>query len=196
MIDKTDLRIEFQGDDVRLFKGRPAGSEHKVAYEEKTVYDFLDRLGVDFSTLVHPAAASMEECEEIRNKIGVPVFKNLFLTNKQQSQFFLLMIPAYKPFKTKYLSSQIGCSRLSFATPQHMEEFLHIKPGAVSPMGLIHDSSQNVRLIVDKDLADTEVYACHPCVNTASIILSLNDLLYKVLPATGHDFTWVDLPGL
>ena len=182
--------------EVKLFKGRPSEeSDHNISLDEKIVYDFLDTLNVEYSVLTHPAAATMEECEKIRNRIGVPVFKNLFLTNKQQSQFYLLMIPADKPFKTKYLSSQIGCSRLSFASAENMAEFLHIEPGAVSPMGLIHDKQQKVKLIVDRDLADIDTYACHPCVNTASIIISLNDLLTKVIPTTGHNFEWVTLPA-
>ena len=76
-----------------------------------------------------------------------------------------------------------------------MSELLHIAPGAVSPLGLIHDKARRVQLIVDRDLAACERYACHPCVNTASVALSLGDLLEKVVPATGHSFTWVDLPA-
>ena len=70
---------------------------------------------------------------------------------------------------------------------------MRIKPGAVSPLGLIHDKEHAVRLIIDRDLLDTGRYACHPCVNTASVALTLSDLLEKVIPATGHDYTWVDL---
>lgn len=136
----------------------------------------------------------MEECEAVRREIGAPVFKNLFLTNKQQTLFFLLMIPADKPFKTKYLSSQLGCARLSFASEECMVKYLNIHPGAVSPMGLIHDHERVVQLIVDRELSGLERYACHPCVNTSSVALSLSDLLDKVVPATGHDYRWVDLP--
>lgn len=127
--------------------------------------------------------------------IDAPVFKNLFLTNKQQTLFFLLMLPAHKPFKTKYLSSQLGCARLSFASAEHMEQMLHIHPGAVSPLGLIYDTDKRVRLIIDIDLRGTDRYACHPCVNTASVALTIDELLTKVLPATGHTHTWVTLPA-
>lgn len=161
---------------------------------EKAVYEFIDRLGVDYITLSHPAAFTMEECEMVRKEVDAPVFKNLFLTNRQQTDFYLLMIPADKPFKTKYLSSQLGCARLSFASAEMMEELLHIHPGAVSPMGLIHDKGKRVRLIIDEELKTTERYACHPCVNTASLVMSLSDLLNKILPATGHSHTWVTLP--
>lgn len=180
---------------IKIYKGRPTEDNESRTAAEVAVYDFLDSTGVAYTTLCHPATFTMEECEAVRKVIGVPVFKNLFLTNKQQTLFFLLMIPAEKPFKTKHLSSQLGCARLSFASPKAMSEFLHIAPGAVSPLGLIHDKECRVRLIVDRDLSATERYACHPCVNTASVALSLFDLLEKVVPATRHTFTWVSLPA-
>lgn len=175
------------------YVGRPTAGNEARSEAELTVYDFLDRVGVEYVTLCHPAAFTMEECEAVRRDIGAPVFKNLFLTNRQQTDFYLLMIPADKPFKTKYLSSQLGCARLSFAPAEKMEELLHINPGAVSPMGLIHDKERKVRLIIDRDLAGTGTYACHPCVNTASVAMTLSDLLEKVIPATGHTYTWVEL---
>ncbi len=175
------------------YSGRPTDGNESRTEAETAVYDFLDRTGVEYVTLCHPAAFTMEECEAVRRDIGAPVFKNLFLTNRQQPDFYLLMIPADKPFKTKYLSSQLGCARLSFASAEKMEELLHIQPGAVSPMGLIHDKEHKVRLIIDRDLAATSNYACHPCVNTASVAMPLSDLLEKVIPATGHSHTWVEL---
>ena len=180
---------------IKIYSGRPTEDDENRTEAERAVYDFLDRTGIAYSTLCHPAAFTMEECEAVRQAIGAPVFKNLFLTNKQQTLYFLLMIPADKPFKTKYLSAQLGCARLSFASAEAMHELLHIAPGAVSPLGLIHDKGCRVRLLVDRDLSATGRYACHPCVNTASVALSLSDLLEKVIPATGHAFTWVTLPA-
>lgn len=175
------------------YEGRPTEGNELRTEAELKVYDFLDKLGVNYTTLCHPAAFTMEECEMVRKDAGAPVFKNLFLTNRQQTDFYLLMIPADKPFKTKYLSSQLGCARLSFAGAEQMDQYLHIHPGAVSPMGLIHDKAHKVRLIIDEDLKECTTYACHPCVNTSSIVMTLNDLLEKVIPATGHDHTWVAL---
>lgn len=180
--------------DVTCYKGRPAEGNELRSEAETAVYDFLDRLGIEYQTLCHPAAFTMEECEAVRSRAGAPVFKNLFLTNRQQTQFYLLMIPADKPFKTKYLSSQLGCARLSFANEQHMADYLHIHPGAVSPLGLIHDRDCRVRLIIDEELRHCDLYACHPCVNTASVVLRLSDLLTRVLPVTSHTHTWVTLP--
>ena len=95
---------------ITRYEGRPDCTGVERSEAELAVYDFLDRLGVSYQTLCHPAAYTMEECERVREAIGSPVFKNLFLTNRQQTDYYLLMIPADKPFKTKYLSSQLGCA--------------------------------------------------------------------------------------
>lgn len=160
---------------------------------ETTVYEFLEKEHIEYERLDHEAADTMEVCAQIEKRLGAPICKNLFLCNRQQTDFYLLMIPADKVFKTKYLSSQLGCARLSFATPGHMEEYLHIHPGAVSPMGLMNDTARRVRLIIDRDLMSLDYFGCHPCVNTSTVKMRLSDLLGKFLPATGHDYTVVEL---
>ncbi|MCM1370210.1 MAG: prolyl-tRNA synthetase associated domain-containing protein [Candidatus Amulumruptor caecigallinarius] len=177
----------------KKYQGRPTEGNEDRTDAELGVYDFLDKVGVEYTTLTHPAAFTMEECERVRKEIGAPVFKNLFLTNRQQTEFYLLMLPADKPFKTKYLSSQLSCARLSFASEEAMEKYLRIHPGAVSPLGLIYDKEKRVRLIIDKDLESVGLYACHPCVNTSSVALSLDDLISRIIPLTGHTHTWVEL---
>lgn len=160
---------------------------------ETAVYEFLEKENIEYERLDHEAADTMEVCAQIEKRLGAPICKNLFLCNRQQTDFYLLMIPADKVFKTKYLSSQLGCARLSFATPGHMEEYLHIHPGAVSPMGLMNDTAGRVRLIIDRDLMSLDHFGCHPCVNTSTVKMRLSDLLGKFLPATGHDYTVVEL---
>lgn len=174
-----------------LFEGRP--DAEMCSPVEIPVYDFLDKLNIKYKILRHPAAFSIEECNKVRDVVNAPVFKNLFLTNKQQTKFYLLVMPGEKIFKTKYLSAQINSARLSFADENHMKQYLGVTPGSVTPLGLINDSKQEVKLLLDNDLKAYPVFACHPCINTASVIMSLDDLIAKVIPATGHDFQWVSL---
>ena len=161
--------------------------------QELAIYDRLEELSIPYVRVDHEHADTIQFCEEVETVLGSKICKNLFLCNRQQTDFYLLMMPGDKPFKTKYLSSQLGCARLSFATPEAMSELIHIQPGAVSPLGLIHDTERVVNLIVDKDLLNSPIYACHPCVNTASVVMSLDTLLSKVIPATGHSYTIVEL---
>ena len=110
------------------YTGRPPYSGQESEAERET-YDFLDGLGISYMTVRHDAAFTMEECAEVEKAIGAPVCKNLFLCNRQQTRFYLLMLPGDKIFKTKFLSSELGCARLSFADENHMTEMLGLHPG-------------------------------------------------------------------
>lgn len=161
---------------------------------ELRTYDLLDRLSIPYTRIDHPAAMTMEACREVDRTLGVHMCKNLFLCNRQQTVFYLLLMPGDKKFKTKMLSAQLGCSRLSFADEGHMEALLDIHPGSVSVMGLMNDKENRVRLLIDRDLTQEAFLGCHPCVNTSSLRLSMSDLLEKFLPAVGHEYRLVDLP--
>lgn len=160
---------------------------------EMAVYEFLEREDIEYERIDHESAHTMEICAGIEKILGAPICKNLFLCNRQQTDFYLLMIPAGKIFKTKYLSAQLGCARLSFATPEQMDELLHLLPGSVSPMGLMNDSGRKVRLVIDRELMSLDYFGCHPCANTSTIKMNMSDFLEKFLPASGHDYTVVEL---
>ena len=157
------------------------------------VYDLLDSLGVEYERIDHEAAMTMEVCEEIDKALGATICKNLFLCNRQQTDFYLLMIPGDKHFKTKDISAQIGSSRLSFATPEHMAELLDITPGSVSVMGLMNDKDGRVRLLIDEDVLKGEYIGCHPCINTSSLRIRTADMTDRIIPALGHAPTTVKL---
>ena len=177
---------------MQLVKGRPQDITNRLEREIQ-VYDLLDRLGIAYERTDHEEANTMEACNEIDKILDVVICKNLFLCNRQETQFYLLMMPGDKPFKTKDLSKQIGSARLSFAKAEYMEEYLHIKPGAVSIMGLMNDTEKHVQLLVDKPVLESEYLGCHPCVSTSSMKLKTKDILEKFLPAVEHDMVVVEL---
>lgn len=177
---------------MERYNGQPASLEGRLERETR-VYELLNKIGMDYQTLCHEAAFTMEECETVEKELGAPICKNLFLCNRQQTQFYLLMLPGDKVFKTKFLSAQLGCARLSFADEKFMLELLDIRPGAVSVMGLMNDKDKKVQLVIDKDLFNSDYVGCHPCVNTASLKLSLKEVTDKFLPAIGHDYRVVEL---
>ena len=89
-------------------------------------------------------------------------------------------MPGDKVFKTKELSSQIGSSRLSFASAEHMEKLLDITPGSVSVLGLMNDKENKVQLLIDEDVLKADALGCHPCINTASLRIKTEDLMQKI----------------
>jgi Ala-tRNA(Pro) deacylase len=131
----------------------------------------------------------------IDKTLGATICKNLFLCNRQKTDFYLLMIPGDKTFKTKELSHQIGSARLSFASPDDMEKYLDITPGSVSVMGLMNDRDNAVRLLVDEDVLRGEWVGCHPCINTSSLRIKTKDMFGPVIKAMHHDMTVVKLTG-
>lgn len=176
-----------------LYNGRPEDESGRLDKEIR-VYDLLDELGIEFCRIDHTPAGKMEACGEIDEKLGVVICKNLFLSNRQKTKFYLLMMPADKPYRTRIFSKLAGSSRLSFGPPEEMEEFLDVTPGSVSILGLMNDKNNDVRLFIDKEVLESEFIGCHPCINTSSLRMKTADIVEKFLPAVNHSYTTVEMP--
>jgi Ala-tRNA(Pro) deacylase len=185
-------KIRKKGILMELINGRPEDCSGRLAKEVRC-YDLLDSLGVPYQRIDHEAANTMEACAAVDAALGATICKNLLLCNRQCTDFYLLLIPGDKPFKTKELSKQIGSSRLSFAAPEYMEQYLDITPGSLSVLGLMNDKEQKVKLLIDADVLKGEYFGCHPCINTSSLRLKISDLMEKIIPAMGHEPTIVEL---
>ena len=176
----------------KLTSGRPVDTSARLPKEIR-VYDMLDRLGVEYEYVDHPAAMTMEDCLAVDRILDAVICKNLFLCNTQKTRFYLLMMPGDKKFRTKELSKQIGSARLSFAPEEFMEELLDITPGSVSVMSLMNDHDNRVQLLMDEDVVKGEYFGCHPCINTSSLRLKMSDLMEKILKEVHHEPIFVTL---
>lgn len=179
---------------MELILGRPDDTANRLDKEIR-VYDLLDSLGIEYYRTDHEPADTMEACNRIDKILGTLICKNLFLCNRQKTDFYMLMMPGDKPFKTKDITKQLDCARLSFASPEYMLEFLDIEPGSVSIMGLMNDKNNRVQLVIDKPVIEAESLGCHPCVNTSSLKFKTKDIVEKFLPAVNHTPIIVDLPN-
>ena len=161
--------------------------------KENRCYDLLEELGITYLRLDHDEAKTIEDCNEIDTLLQITICKNLFLCNTQRTKFYLLVLPGYKKFQTREVSSQIGSPRLSFAPAEFMERYLDITPGSVSILGLMNDKQNQVQLLIDKDLLLEEYFGCHPCMNTSSLRVKTSDILSKFLPFVNHEPVLVEL---
>lgn len=175
------------------YNGRPEDESGRLEKEIR-VYDLLDKLGIKYCRVDHSVAGKMEACREIDEALGVVICKNLFLCNRQKTKFYLLMMPADKPYRTRIFSKLAGSSRLSFGPEEEMEQFLDVTPGSVSVLGLMNDKGNNVTLYMDKDVVDSEFIGCHPCINTSSLRMKTEDIIEKFLPYVKHSMTVVEMP--
>ena len=183
-------------EELKLYEGRPADCTGRLEKEIRT-YDLLDALGLEYWRTDHAflRADTMEDCMVIDDCLGATVCKNLFLCNRQKTNFYLLLMPADKPFRTKEITSQLGCARLSFASEDAMEQLLQLTPGSATIFGLMHDTENRVQLLVDRDLLEEATFGCHPCINTSTIRMQTGDVFDKLTTALHHPYTIVTLKG-
>lgn len=155
---------------------------------EQKVYEILSKLDICYKKYEHEPLYTIEAAKELDQKMGFSICKNLFLSTKHQTEFYLLFMEGSKKFHTGRISKQVGVPRMTFAEEEPMWEYLKIRPGAVSPLGLLFDTEQKVHFLIDEDVLAMEKVAMHPCVNTATVALDTKDLLEKILPYCQHDF--------
>lgn len=151
--------------------------------QTERVLHTLDALNIAYDYIEHDAAAHMDECRAIEEKLGAMVPRNLFLTTRRQGGFYLYVLRPDAPFKSGDVSRQAGTSRLCFADEDALYDHLRVRPGAVTPLGLIFDADDSVTLLMDRALCDEARLIFHPCVNTASVAMSTRDFLEVFLPA-------------
>jgi Ala-tRNA(Pro) deacylase len=143
--------------------------------KEKKVYEVLKSLDIQFEVHQHPPVYTVVEAEEHWENVKGTHCKNLFVRNKKGNRHYLVILDSSKRADLKELNRQLGEDRLSFASPERMNRYLGLEPGAVSPFGLINDSGKEVQVVVDKDLRTADWVSFHPNVNTATLTLSFKD---------------------
>ena len=177
---------------MEVYSGRPADAAQRLE-KERRAYDLLDSLGIAYRRADHAPADTIEQCAAVDAALDVVICKNLFLCNRQKTRFYLLLMPGDKPFHTRDVTGQLGCSRLSFAGEEPMRELLGVTPGSVSVLGLMNDTEGRVQLVIDRDVLTPDWFGCHPCRNTSSLRIATADLTGKILPALRHEPAYVSL---
>lgn len=178
--------------DHQLIAGTPADIESR-SEKERQAYQFLNDLGINCSYVDHDVATNMTAVEEMDKALDLPLCKNLFLRNNNKSQYYIVMLPGEKQANLKELQKQIESSRLSFGNEDALMEYMNLEAGSVTIMGLMYDKIGKVRLLIDEDMKNLDRFVCHPCVNTSSIVMSMDDCMNKLIPALEHPVTYIHL---
>lgn len=158
------------------------------------VIDFLNKLNIDYDILEHPPAMDADSVKFLDENLVSTPCKNLFLVNRQGTEFYLLMMPRAKDFRTRYIKEQLGLAHLSFAKEEHMVEKLDVHPGSVSVMCLLNSSAENVHFILDDDVRLSDTVRFHVGDNTCSARVSTKDFLEVIIPALGRTPIAIDIP--
>jgi len=156
------------------------------------VYDFLDSMGVQYEKYEHPPVFTGEEAALHWGPIPATQVKNLFLRNKKGDRQYLVILKIDKEADLRKLVKIVGDDRFSFGSPERLMSTLGVTPGSVSPFGLLHEGSKDVRVIVDADLRSAGRLIFHPNLNTASVTISVADF-ERFLATRPNTIRWLKL---
>lgn len=160
---------------------------------ENRTYKTLEELKIPFERVDNDSVESMEECVEISNKLGAEIRKSIFVRDQKKINYYLVVMPAGKSFNTKSFCEKLGCSKVSFASPESMKERLGVLSGTASIMSLLNDEKKSVKVVIDKEVANSEWFACNPGANTTHIKIKTEQLLNVFLPHIGHRTIIIEL---
>ncbi len=166
-------------------------SEFATPLQQK-VYETFAALGIPFGRVDTDPGLTMEDCRNIDAKIGVRIVKTVFLCNRQQTAFWLYVTSDDKPFVTREFCAALGgIPRVSFAPAEKLQELTGVEVGATTILSAILPESAPVSLVMDRDLADSEWFACTDGTPTCFVKIRTRDLLGKYIPASGHDLIMI-----
>ena len=155
------------------------------------VYKKLDTYGLTYSVHEHKAVFTVEEANELYGDIPGCHTKNLFLKNTDASAFYLYIIASHKRADLKALAALVGEKKLHFGSPEELEAYLQLTPGSVSALGLLNDTDRKVRVLVDKEVWESEQVNAHPNTNTATVTFPKADF-QEFFKKTGHEVVLVE----
>ncbi len=170
----------------------PAVPEEEGSGRRQAVYDFLDRHGIRYTHYEHPAAPTIEIARGYWRDDGSKHCKNLFFRNHKGDRHYLVSFDCDRNLAIRDLEQRLRQGKLTFASEQRMERLLGLRPGSVSPFGLINDAEHRVHLFLDRNLERYGAYSFHPNDNRATVVIERGEFL-RYLALTGNTCEFVDL---
>ncbi|MFW5792681.1 MAG: prolyl-tRNA synthetase associated domain-containing protein [Bacteroidota bacterium] len=159
---------------------------------EPKLYEFLNNNNIEFEYYEHPPAPTVEIAAKYWKDLEATHCKNLFFRNHKGNKHFLVILEHTRILDIRNLEQKLKQGKLSFASEKRMEKYLGIKPGSVSPFGLINDENTHVHLFLDENLRNSEKISFHPNENTASLVIKYSDFI-KFIELQGNTYEYVRL---
>lgn len=156
------------------------------------LYQLLNDLDIPFEYHAHPPAPTIEEASKYWVNLDATHCKNLFFRNHKGNKHYLVILECSQDLNIHDLEKRLKQGKISFASPERMMKYLGLTPGSVSPFGLIHDADSHVHVFLDKNLQKSRTISFHPCINTASLIVSYADFI-RFLEHAGNRYEYVEL---
>ncbi len=158
---------------------------------QRKVYETFASLDIPFERVDTDPGLTMEDCQHIDEKIGVRIVKTVFLCNRQQTEFYLYVTTDDKPFVTRDFCGALGIPRVSFAPADKLMELTGVLVGATTILSAILPSCGKVHLVMDRSVAESEMFACTDGTATCFVKIKTEDLLGRYIPSSGNTITLI-----
>lgn len=156
------------------------------------LYEALENLNIPFEYYEHPPAPTIDEAKKYWKDLEATHCKNIFFRNHKGNRHYLVILEHTQDLDIHDLEKRLKQGKLTFASPKRMMKYLGITPGSVSPLALINDREDHVYVFLDENLKQSEKISFHPCINTASLVISFKDF-ERFLEWTGNGYEYLKL---
>lgn len=170
----------------------PCAAEAAPDARRQRVFDWLDAHGIAYTWYEHPGAPTIEIARRYWRDDGSKHCKNLFFRNHKGNRHYLVCFDSGHDLAIHDLEHRLRQGKLSFASEQRMERWLGLRPGSVSPFGLINDPERHVHLFLDANLQRFPSYSFHPNDNRATVVIGREEFL-RYLAAVGNTYEFIEL---
>ncbi len=159
---------------------------------KQKVFDYLDQADIPYEWYEHPEAPTIEIARQYWRNDGSKHCKNLFFRNHKGNRHYLVVFDCDQQMAIHDLEHRLHQGKLSFASEQRMERYLGLRPGSVSPFGLINDTENHVHLFLDSTLKNQPSLSFHPNDNTATVVIS-REAFQRFLDICGNSYEYINL---
>ena len=159
---------------------------------EEKVYEMFDSLSIKYEKVEHPPLFTCADNDKYKIKFDGTICKNLFIRNKDKSQYYLIALPLEKKANLKQLQEKLQETKLSFGNEETLEEKLKIKSGAVSILNIVNVGTTDIIFVIDNEILKSDKIGFHPNVNTATVLFFPNEIK-KILDNYNVSYRFIEL---
>ena len=160
---------------------------------KQEIYDFLKSKNIWHEITEHKAVFNMEELNDIDLPYPEADGKNLFVRDDKKRNYYLITVKGDKKVNLKEFREKNNTRALSFASENDLMDIMNLKPGSVTPLGILNDKDTKITINLDKEiLNDKGLIGVHPNDNTATVWLKVKDLI-DIVKEHGNQVNVIDL---
>lgn len=149
-------------------------------------------MGIQFKIVEHEPAYTTEEADKyIEGYDGVRT-KTMFICNKKKTNYYMIIMDDSKRLDMNKFKEIVSEKQMKMASEEALNQKLGIKPGMVSPFGLLNNDEKDVKIYMDKEIITEEIMTFHPNDNTKTLFITTNDL-FKYIENIGYEINIIEL---